>query len=98
MQDVSCVHTCCSVTIYFINTYHVAWVKTGSKLSSYLPLFIVPYNNYSSLCCIILSVVITPCSTKRGWTALMRAAEGGRNVTVQTLIAAGADVSLKVRL
>ena len=46
-------------------------------------------------CSIILSVVL---STKVGWTALMIAAEGGHNETVQTLIAAGADVSLKVRL
>ena len=37
-------------------------------------------------------------TTKDGRTALMIAAIGGHNDTVQTLIAAGADVSLKVRL
>ena len=57
---------------------------------------IVPCNNYSSLCSIILSVVFSPCSTKGGMTTLMRAAEGGHNETVETLIAAGADVNLKV--
>ena len=33
-----------------------------------------------------------------GVTALMMAAEGGHNETVKTLIAAGADVTLKVGL
>ena len=70
----------------------MAWINTESKLSSYLLLCIVPY---SSLCCIILSVVFTPCSTKNGCTALMRAAESGHNETVQTLIAAGADLNIQ---
>ena len=37
-------------------------------------------------------------TTKDGWTALMIACRGGHNETVKTLIAAGADVGLKVRL
>ena len=67
----------------------MAWVKTVCKLYSYYCLLDSP------ICCITHSVVF---STKYGWTALMKAAEGGHNGTVQTLIAAGADVSLKVRL
>ena len=92
MQDVSCgsyMYTD-QLCIYFTNTYHTAWVKTVCKLYSYYCLLVSP------LCCIIFSVVFSRCSTKDGRTALMRAAEGGHNETVQTLIAAGADVSLKV--
>ena len=34
-------------------------------------------------------------TTKDGWTALMIAARGGHNETVQTLIAAGADLNIR---
>ena len=34
-------------------------------------------------------------TTKDGWTALMIAARGGHNETVQTLIAAGADLNIQ---
>ena len=72
--------------ICFTKTYHVAWVKTDCKLYCYYFLFDSPF------CCITLSVVF---STKYGWTALMIAAKGGHNETVQTLIAAGADLNIQ---
>ena len=102
MQDVSCAHSYwlhaqisyyMTLYLFYLYIYHMAWVKIGCKLSSYYCMFIVSRD--SSLCVILLFVVFT---TKDGWTALMVAAEGGHNETVQLLIAAGADVSLKVRI
>ena len=71
----------------------MAWVKTGSKLSSYLATTVY-CSLYNSLLYNI-SIVFSPCSTKNGLTALMRAARGGHNETVQTLIAAGADLNVQ---
>ena len=90
MQDVSCVHTCILISYVFISPIHTT--RHGSRQ------FVSYIHTVSPLCCIILSVVFSRCSTKNGRTALMTAAEGGHNETMKTLIAAGADVSLKVGL
>ena len=84
--------------IYFINTcmYHMHWRGSRQDVSCIHNYTTISFIKFTLIiCCIIRSVVF---STKFGLTALIMAAEGGHNETVQTLIAAGADVSWKVRL
>ena len=66
-------------------------IAAGADLNIQVEVLLVTF----VYCYMFIQLALT---TKDGWTALMIAARGGHNETVQTLIAAGADVSLKVRL
>ena len=83
--------------ICFTNAYHMGWDKTECKLfilNLFIILFILFLINMHHF--VVLCYLCIMLYTKFGRTALMRAAEGGHNETVQILTAAGVDTTLEV--